>query len=164
MLVLPWTEGVSPAHVAENAGAIRFDNVGSLWSFCYGRAGNDAARRLLTLLRSRAMSFKDLMDSWGNQRDPLLTRKEYSVNLPLNDASRLHALAELYPAVPIERLITDLISEALDEIETAMPYAAGDRVIREDDHGDPVYEDVGMTPRFLELVRQKRQNIESGDA
>lgn len=110
------------------------------------------------------MSFKDLMDSWGKQRQPLLTRKEYSVNLPVNDASRLHALAELYPAVPVERLITDLISEALDEIETAMPYVAGDRVIREDDHGDPVYEDVGMTPRFLELVRKKRQHIESGDA
>ena len=73
-------------------------------------------------------------------------------------------MVALFPAVPNERLITDLISEALDEVETAMPYVAGEKVIREDDHGDPVYEDVGMTPRFLELVRQERQHIESGDA
>ena len=73
-------------------------------------------------------------------------------------------MVALYPAVPNERLITDLISEALDEVETAMPYVGSEKVIREDDHGDPVREDVGMTPRFLELVRQERQHIESGDA
>ena len=110
------------------------------------------------------MSFKDLIDSWGAQQEPLLTRQEYSVNLPLNDASRLHALAELYPAVTTERLITDLISAGLDGIETAMPYVPGEQVIREDDHGDPVYEDVGMTPQFLELVRKNQQRIETGDA
>lgn len=110
------------------------------------------------------MSFKDLMDSWGEFRKPLTTRQEYSVNLPLQDASRLHALAELYPAVSTERLITDLLSSALDEVEAAMPYVPGERVIREDDHGDPVYEDVGMTPQFLELVRKNQQLIETGDA
>ena len=119
---------------------------------------------LLTIMRSLEMSFKDLMNSWGEHQEPLATRQEYSVNLPLNDASRLHALAELYPAVRIERLITDLISASLDEIEAAMPYVPGERVIREDDHGDPVYEDVGMTPQFLELVRKNQQQIETGDA
>lgn len=107
------------------------------------------------------MSFKDLMDSWGQQQEPLTTRQEYSIKLPLGDASRLHALAELYPAVSTERLITDLISKGLDEIEAAMPYVPGERVIREDDHGDPVYEDVGMTPQFLELVRKNQQQIET---
>ncbi len=54
---------------------MRSDNLGSLWSFCHGRAGSDATRRLLTLL----------------------------------------------------------------------------------------YEDVDLTRQFLDLVRQKRQHIESGD-
>jgi len=110
------------------------------------------------------MSYKDLMESWGKQQEPLATRQEYSVNLPLRDAARLHALSELYPAVSIGQLITDLLSSALDEIEAAMPYVPGERVIREDDHGDPVYEDVGITPRFLELVRKHEHQIDTGDA
>jgi hypothetical protein len=32
-------------------------------------------------------------------------------------------------------------------------------VIREDDFGDPVYEDVGMTPRFLELTRKYESEL-----
>jgi len=46
----------------------------------------------------------------------------------------------------------------LDELEAAMPYIPGERVIREDDHGHPVYEDTGPTPRFLELARQHQKN------
>ena len=110
------------------------------------------------------MSFKGLMDAWSAQQEPAKTRQDYSVKLPLNDAARLHALAELYPDVAAERLITDLLSAALDEVEAAMPYVPGDRVIREDDHGDPVYEDVGMTPRFLGAVRKHRQSLETDNA
>ncbi len=107
------------------------------------------------------MSFTDLMDSWNARTEPPKTRQAYSVNLPVDDASRLHALAELYPDVTIERLLTDLVAAALDEIEAAMPYVPGERVIREDDHGDPVYEDVGMTPEFLGLVRKHRQSLKT---
>jgi len=35
-----------------------------------------------------------------------------------------------------------------------MPYVAGKRVISTDEQGDPVYEDVGPTPRFMELARR----------
>ena len=136
-------------------------NLGSLGSFCYGRAGINLPTQKV---RNVLMRFKDLMESWDEQQEPLTTSQEYAVRLPLNDASRLHALAELYPGVDAERLITDLISAGLDEVEAAMPYVPGERVIREDDHGDPVYEDVGMTPRFLELVRRNQQQIETSDA
>ena len=37
----------------------------------------------------------------------------------------------------------------------------GDKIIREDDHGDPIYEDTGMTPRFLELVREHRRQLDN---
>ena len=109
------------------------------------------------------MSFKNLMDSWNARREPVKTREQYAVNLPLNDASRLHALADLYPDVSTELLITDLLSAALDEIEAAMPYVPGERIIREDDHGDPVYEDVGLTPRFLQRVREQLKRLQSDD-
>lgn len=105
------------------------------------------------------MSFKSLLDAWSKQEAPLCTDEAYSVKLPIDDAARIHALVDLYPGMEVERIITDLLSASLDEIEAAMPYIPGERVIREDDHGDPVYEDTGPTPRFLELVREHQKRL-----
>jgi hypothetical protein len=107
------------------------------------------------------MSFKSLLDSWSKQEPPAITDRDYSVRLSVNDAARIHALADLYPGMVLERIITDLLSASLDELEAAMPYVAGERVIREDDHGDPVYEDTGPTPRFLELTRQYQKKLQT---
>lgn len=106
------------------------------------------------------MSFKTLLESWSNQEAPATTDEHFSVRLPIIDAARLHALVDLYPGTDVERIITDLMSTSLDELEAAMPYVPGERVIREDDHGDPVYEDTGPTPRFLELVRQHQKKLQ----
>lgn len=107
------------------------------------------------------MKFKPLLDRWKKESAPTLTAKEYAVRLALDDASRLHALAELFPGCPIERIITDLLHAALDEIAASMPYEPGPKVISRDDHGDPVYEDVGMTPRFVETTRKIKRNLEA---
>ena len=83
------------------------------------------------------------------------------MRLPLDDAARLHALAELFPGQTVEEIVTDLLSAALDEIAAAMPYERGPKVISRDDHGDPLYEDVGLTPRFVELTRKYKKNLET---
>ena len=106
------------------------------------------------------MSFKDLLDKWKDERKPELSDERYAIHLPIEDAARVSALAELFPGSGVEKIVADLIHAALDEVEAAMPYEAGSKVIREDEFGDPVYEDVGMTPRFLELVRTKRGKID----
>lgn len=106
------------------------------------------------------MSFKTLLESWSKQEPPAKTVDEYSVRLSLDDAARIHALVELYPGMDTERIITDLLSASLDELEATMPYVPGERVIREDDHGDPVYEDTGPTPRFLELTKQYQKELQ----
>ncbi|MFQ5983132.1 MAG: type 1 pili tip component [Woeseiaceae bacterium] len=106
------------------------------------------------------MSFKPLLDAWSERKAPDITEKDYSVRLSIDDAARIQALVDLYPGMDTERIITDLISTALDELQAAMPYVPGERVIREDDHGDPVYEDAGPTPRFLELVRAHRKKLQ----
>lgn len=110
------------------------------------------------------MSFKELLDNW--QKTPRVTRteREYAVRLPLDDAARLHALEELFDGPSLETIITDLLGTALDELEAAMPYEPGERVIREDEQGDPVYEDAGLTPRFIELARKHLRTLESGDS
>jgi hypothetical protein len=105
------------------------------------------------------VKFKPLLERWKKDAAPARTAREYSVRLGLDDASRVHALAELFPGQPVEVIITDLLSAALDEIAAAMPYERGQKVISTDDHGDAVYEDVGLTPRFVEITRKFKKNL-----
>jgi len=108
-----------------------------------------------------AVKFKSLLDRWKKESTPVLTAEDYPVRLTLDDASRLHALAELFPGYPIERLLTDLLHAALDEVAASMPYEPGPKVISRDDQGDPVYEDVGLTPRFVEASRRYKKDLEA---
>jgi hypothetical protein len=107
------------------------------------------------------VKFKPLLDRWKKAPPPVRTATEYAVRLPLDDAARLHALVELFPGLTIEEIVTDLLHAGLDEIAAAMPYEAGPAVISHDDHGDPLYEDIGMTPRFVELARKHKKSLEA---
>ena len=107
------------------------------------------------------VKFKPLLDSWKRNAVPVRTAQEYPIRLELDDASRLQALAELFPGQPIETLIADLLRAGLDEIAAAMPYERGPKIISRDDHGDPVYEDIGLTPRFVELTRKFKKVLEA---
>ncbi|HEY6481985.1 MAG TPA: pilin assembly protein [Steroidobacteraceae bacterium] len=107
------------------------------------------------------MSFKKLLASWEEAAASPLTATQYAVRLTLDDAAQLHALAQMFPGRTAEQLLTDLLSVALQELATAMPYVAGRRVISTDEQGDPVYEDIGATPRFMELTRSHRSKLEA---
>ncbi|HEV3182942.1 MAG TPA: pilin assembly protein [Steroidobacteraceae bacterium] len=105
------------------------------------------------------MSFKDLLDSWRQTAAAARTAKTYAVRLPVDDAAQLAALADMFPGRAPEQLISELLAAALKELAATMPYVAGTRVISTDDHGDPVYEDIGPTPRFMELARIHRRAL-----
>jgi len=107
------------------------------------------------------VGFKELLDSWRESAPAPRAPKAYEVRLPVDDAARLAALAEMFPGRAPEQLITELLGVALQEVAAAMPYVAGQRVISTDEQGDPVYEDVGPTPRFIELARRHRQRLEA---
>lgn len=107
------------------------------------------------------MKFKALLDHWRKEAAPPKTVQEYAVRLNLDDAARLHALTVLFPSRSVEQLVTDLLQAALDEVGAAMPYEPGPKIISRDDHGDPVYEDVGLTPRFAELTRDFKKTLEA---
>jgi hypothetical protein len=104
--------------------------------------------------------FKELLDDWRQSASGTRTASEYRVRLPVDDAARLHALAELFPGRTTEQLITDLLGAALHEVAAAMPYVQGKKVISTDEQGDPVYEDTGLTPRFADLTRQFKKKLE----
>jgi hypothetical protein len=106
------------------------------------------------------MTFKSLLDAWAAELEPTRTSETYEIHLATEDAARVHALADLFPGITHERVITDLLAAALEQIEAAIPYIPGDKVIREDEFGDPIYEDKGLTPRFLELVKTHRRELE----
>ena len=105
------------------------------------------------------MSFKELLEQWRQTAGPALTAAEYSIRLPIDDAARLQALAEMYPGTPREQIITDLLGAALKELAASMPYVKGSKVISTDEHGDPVYEDAGPTSKFVELTRKHRKKL-----
>lgn len=107
------------------------------------------------------MSFKKLLDSWRETAAAPRTVTEYAVRLPVDDAAQLQALTQMFPGRTAEQLITDLLGAALQEVATAMPYVAGQKVISTDEQGDPLYEDVGPTPRFMELTRKNRKQLEA---
>jgi hypothetical protein len=108
---------------------------------------------------SHDVNFKKLLDSWRDGAGAARTARTYSVRLPVDDAARLGALAEMFPGRTAEQLITELLGAALTEIGAAMPYVAGSKVISTDEQGDPVYEDTGPMPRFLDLTRKHRRAL-----
>ena len=105
------------------------------------------------------MTYADLLRSWAEASSAPKTATAYSVRLPLEAAARLEALAEMFPGRSREDIVTDLLCLALNGVAAALPYRAGARVIATDDHGDPVFEDVGLTPRFIELTRAHLQRL-----
>ena len=100
------------------------------------------------------MKVLDLLNLWEKTASGELTNEEYSINLPVEDAARLHALAEMYPRRSASNIITDLLSASLQDIESSLPYVCGNTVVAHDEQGDPMYEDVGPTPRYLTLTKK----------
>lgn len=109
------------------------------------------------------MKVKQLIDTWEQTASEVRTVREYRVRLPVHDAAKLAALRDMYPGRSESDLITDLLSAALDDLEAAFPYVQGQRIIAEDEQGDPIYEDVGNTPRFRALSKKHLARLEQDE-
>lgn len=105
------------------------------------------------------MKMQQLLDRWQSLSRPTGPRVRLHVDLDYQDTARLQALAEMYPGCSLERLTADLLHAALQDLEASLPYVNG-RQIGEDEHGDPVYEDIGPTPRFLALSRKYLKQLQ----
>ncbi len=106
------------------------------------------------------MKIQELLQLWETNASGQLTQEEYNIRLPLEDAARLHALAELYPRHSLPEILTDLLSAALNEVEASLPYIRGDKVVAQDEEGDPLYEDIGPTPKYLTLTKKFIHDME----
>lgn len=100
------------------------------------------------------MRIAELIQRWNEEAHTRTAVRSYVARLPLRDAARIEALRMMYPNRSDSQIMADLIRAALDELEVAMPYVPGNRVIAEDDYGDPIYEDLGPTPQFYSLSHE----------
>jgi hypothetical protein len=67
----------------------------------------------------------------------------------------------MFPRRTREQLMTDLLSAALDDLVTSLPYIQGDKIIAWDEEGDPIFEDAGQTPLYLRLTRKHLSRLET---
>ena len=104
--------------------------------------------------RGKLMRIAELIQRWSKEGHVRTSVRAYTVHLSLRDAARIEALHLMYPGRNDSQLMADLIRAALDELEVAMPYVPGNRIIAEDDYGDPIYEDLGPTPLFYSLSHE----------
>ncbi len=107
------------------------------------------------------MRIKDLLEEWEKNATEKRTAHTYPLKLPMSVAARIRALAEMYPGRSESEILVDLLSTALDELLEAIPYVQGERVISEDEFGEPIYDDVGSTPRFIELTNKYTKILEA---
>lgn len=100
------------------------------------------------------MKVTELAQQWEKNASGQLSPSAYPLRLSIEDAAKLEALSEMYPKRATEQLLSDLVAAALAELEMSMPYKKGERIIGRDEMGDPMFEDIGPTPRFLALARK----------
>jgi hypothetical protein len=105
------------------------------------------------------MNVRDLMSSWEVASTKSHSEEQYQIKLPVKDAARIEAIAGLYPGLNKDDVLSQLVAAALDEVERQMPYKPGSKVVAEDELGDPLYEDIGLTPRYLELRHRCAKNL-----
>lgn len=105
------------------------------------------------------MKIRDLVKEWELSAKGRLSRTTYSIPLDIESAARLAALGEMYPKRRPEELLGELVGVALQELEASFPYVKGSKVVATDEQGDPVYEDAGLTPRFLALARKHLETL-----
>ncbi|SFR75197.1 hypothetical protein SAMN05216203_2770 [Marinobacter daqiaonensis] len=105
------------------------------------------------------MKIRDLVAHWDKHAQGRLARDAYFVALAEKHHEELSRLAALYPMKSPQDLMRDLISAALDEIETSFPYVEGDRVVAYDEDGFEIYEDIGMTPKFVALSQKHMEEL-----
>ena len=99
--------------------------------------------------------FRDILKAWTDDAEQREAMASFELTLRQSDLHRLQAFAELY-GQSLPSITAELLHSAIREVEEAMPYVAGDKVIRVED-GMDIFEDVGPTPKYLQILETKQQ-------
>lgn len=106
------------------------------------------------------MKIRELVQSWkeeshsGNHHD-------FHFSVDDRTAARILALTEMYPGHSTNDILCDLVTAAIRELESSFPYVPGTNVVSRDEMGDPLYEDLGPTPKYLSLSKKHLESFRS---
>jgi hypothetical protein len=67
------------------------------------------------------MKVTDLPKHWEHEKKPVDGKHDYNLRLPMEDAARIAALAELYPDRSESEILNDMIAAALDDLVSTGP-------------------------------------------
>lgn len=67
------------------------------------------------------MKVTDLPKHWQDAKKPTDRTHDYNLRLPLEDAARVAALAEMYPDRSEADILNDMIAAALDDLAESTP-------------------------------------------
>lgn len=118
------------------------------------------------------MKTQHLHDIWSGPDNSRLVSKQFSFRLPVHIAAKIIALGELYPQKNRTQIVADLLTAALDDLETNLPQALGYKLPDQDqrlerkiaDHlgepFEPAYTVGGARGRFRELANKHYKELE----
>lgn len=106
------------------------------------------------------MKAKDLVSVWGSPDNSRLTAKQSSFRLPVHVAAKLAALSDIYPQKTKTQLVADLLSAALAEMESTLPYYPGERFPEAEEDGEPLYVAEGPAGQFRSLTNKYYMELE----
>ncbi len=106
---------------------------------------------------------RQLLETWQTEDTHQHPTQSLKIDVPVATLAKIRALGEMYPGRSEQQIINDLLHAALHDIEEAMPYVAGRRVIAQDEFGDDIFEDTGPGPRFQQLTHKHLQGLDGGE-
>jgi hypothetical protein len=118
------------------------------------------------------MKTEHLHDIWAGPDNTRLTSKQFSFRFPVHIAAKIAALCEMYPTKNRTQIVADLLTAALDHLETSLPEAMGGEITGEDrrmekmiaEHEgreyEPVYHLAGARAQFRNLANRHYLELE----
>ena len=100
------------------------------------------------------MKIRDLVSRWEDHSSGKSRRENFSLRLSKSEVAGITALAELYPEFAKEYLAGEIFSAALHEMVESFSYVKGERIICRDESDEPIYEDVGLTSKYLAIKKK----------
>ncbi len=107
------------------------------------------------------MQPKDLLSVWNSPDNSYLTSKQFSFRLPVHVAAKIAALCEMYPTKSRTQVVGDLLSAALQGMETEFPQVKGKFFTSDEELGVDLYVDIGPASRYRELVNKHFKELET---
>lgn len=102
----------------------------------------------------------ELHSFWSLPDNSRLTSKQYSFRLPVHVAAKIAALCDMYPQKTRTEIVGDLLSTAIDDLVSGMPFIEGRALGQDPETGEEYCDDIGPRSQFWKLADKHYKEIE----